>query len=240
MPRSAEVPGSGLEQSSAKAPLIGDDCEIGAERHHPRYGCVLGDRVVLHPGVVIGGGRIWLRVCRGSPPQDRASRVSCASANDVEVGASTTIDRARFGETVIGEGTKIDNQVQIGHNVVIGKHCIIVAQTGISGSTRIGELRHPRGAVRRRRPSPVIADRVTCGGRTGVIASIQPSLEAPTSATRRKPLKENRRETMRVKQLGGLPQARQGSRKANRGLSKRTQIRLRGDVKVRGSLQATD
>lgn len=58
--------------------------------------------------------------------------------NDVEIGANTTIDRARFGRTWIGEGTKIDNLVQIAHNVVIGKHCIIVAQTGIAGSARLG------------------------------------------------------------------------------------------------------
>ena len=58
--------------------------------------------------------------------------------DDVEIGANTTIDRARFGKTIIGEGTKIDNLVQIGHNIVIGKHCLIVALTGISGSTRLG------------------------------------------------------------------------------------------------------
>lgn len=58
--------------------------------------------------------------------------------DDVEIGANTTIDRARFGRTWIQEGTKIDNLVQIAHNVVIGKHCIIVSQAGISGSTRLG------------------------------------------------------------------------------------------------------
>ena len=56
----------------------------------------------------------------------------------MDVGANTTIDRARFSKTVIGEGTKIDNQVQIAHNVRIGKHCLIVAQVGISGSTELG------------------------------------------------------------------------------------------------------
>jgi UDP-3-O-[3-hydroxymyristoyl] glucosamine N-acyltransferase len=59
--------------------------------------------------------------------------------NDVEIGANTSVDRARFGRTWIGEGTKIDNLVQIAHNVVIGKHCLIVAQVGISGSTRLGD-----------------------------------------------------------------------------------------------------
>jgi UDP-3-O-[3-hydroxymyristoyl] glucosamine N-acyltransferase len=59
--------------------------------------------------------------------------------DDVEIGAATTIDRAVFGETVIGEGTKIDNLVQIGHNVRTGKHCIIVSQMGIAGSTDLGD-----------------------------------------------------------------------------------------------------
>jgi UDP-3-O-[3-hydroxymyristoyl] glucosamine N-acyltransferase len=59
--------------------------------------------------------------------------------DDVEIGAGTTIDRATFGETVIGEGTKIDNLVQIGHNVRIGKHCLLVSQVGIAGSTELGD-----------------------------------------------------------------------------------------------------
>ena len=59
--------------------------------------------------------------------------------DDVEIGAGTTIDRAALGETVIGEGTKIDNLVQIGHNVKIGKHCLLVAQVGIAGSTELGD-----------------------------------------------------------------------------------------------------
>ena len=59
--------------------------------------------------------------------------------DDVEVGANTTIDRARFGRTWIREGAKIDNQVQIGHNVVIGRHCVVVAQVGIAGSTQVGD-----------------------------------------------------------------------------------------------------
>ena len=59
--------------------------------------------------------------------------------DDVDVGANTTIDRARFGRTIVGEGTKIDNLIQLGHNVVVGKHCVIVAQSGIAGSTKVGD-----------------------------------------------------------------------------------------------------
>jgi UDP-3-O-[3-hydroxymyristoyl] glucosamine N-acyltransferase len=74
--------------------------------------------------------------------------------DDVEIGSCTTIDRARFGRTWIGEGTKIDNLVQIGHNCIIGKHCIIVSQTGISGSTRLGNY-------------------VTMGGQVGVAGHLE-------------------------------------------------------------------
>jgi UDP-3-O-[3-hydroxymyristoyl] glucosamine N-acyltransferase len=68
-------------------------------------------------------------------PQVGAVRIE----DDVEIGAGTTIDRATFGETVIGEGTKIDNLVQIGHNVKVGKHCLLVSQVGIAGSTELGD-----------------------------------------------------------------------------------------------------
>jgi UDP-3-O-[3-hydroxymyristoyl] glucosamine N-acyltransferase len=60
--------------------------------------------------------------------------------DDVEIGANTTIDRGALKDTIIGEGTKIDNLVQIGHNVVVGRHCVIVAHTGISGSTELGDF----------------------------------------------------------------------------------------------------
>jgi len=122
--------------------------------------------------------------------------------DDVEVGASSTIDRARFGETVIGEGTKIDNQVQIGHNCIIGKHCLIVAQSGISGSTRIGDyvtLAAQCGIA----GHLFIADRVTFGARSGVIASIREPGGTYFGYPAR-PFKEDRREAMRLKQLGRL------------------------------------
>ena len=86
---------------------------------------------------------------------------------DVEVGANTTIDRARFGKTIIGEGTKIDNLVQIAHNVVTGKHCMIVSLTGISGSVRIGNYVTMAGQVGTV-GHVTIGDHATLTGRTGV------------------------------------------------------------------------
>ena len=180
--------------------IIGEDCEIGPNVTI-REGCVIGDRVILHPGVVIGADGFGFEFIEGHHRKIEQLGI-VRIEDDVEVGASTTIDRARFGETVIGEGTKIDNQVQIGHNVTIGKHCVIVAQVGISGSSRIGNyvtLAAQSGVA----GHLSIADQVTCGGRTGVIASItEPG--GTYFGYPAKPLKENRRESMRIKQLGGL------------------------------------
>jgi UDP-3-O-[3-hydroxymyristoyl] glucosamine N-acyltransferase len=124
---------------------VGADCKI-----YPsvsiRERCVLGDRVVIHSGAVIGSDGFGFEMNNGryvKIPQIGIVQVD----NDVEIGANTTIDRARFGRTWIGEGTKIDNLVQIAHNVVIGKHSILVSQVGISGSSRVGNYATLAGQV---------------------------------------------------------------------------------------------
>lgn len=123
--------------------VIGEDVTIGKDCHvmanvSIRERCVLGDRVHLQPGVIIGSDGFGYEFSQGRHVKvDQVGIVEIG--DDVEIGANTTVDRARFGKTLIGEGTKIDNLVQIGHNVVIGKHCLVVALTGISGSTRIGD-----------------------------------------------------------------------------------------------------
>jgi UDP-3-O-[3-hydroxymyristoyl] glucosamine N-acyltransferase len=116
---------------------IGDDCII-----YPNVviydGTRIGRRCILHAGVVIGSDGYGFALNEGKHhkiPQIGIVRIE----NDVEIGAGTTIDRAALGETVIGEGTKIDNLVQIGHNVKIGKHCLLVSQVGIAGSTELGD-----------------------------------------------------------------------------------------------------
>jgi UDP-3-O-[3-hydroxymyristoyl] glucosamine N-acyltransferase len=121
---------------------IGAGVVVGAQTClYPRVtvgeGCRLGERVVVHPGTVIGSdGFGFVR------DGDRYRKVpqigNVIVDDDVEIGANVTIDRAAMGSTRIGRGSKIDNLVQIGHNVQIGEHCIIVAQVGISGSTEIG------------------------------------------------------------------------------------------------------
>ena len=115
--------------------VIGDDCQLmPGVRLYP--GCQLGQRVRLHANVVVGSDGFGYELVNGR--HEKVPQIGeVVIEDDVEIGAGSTIDRARFGRTVIGEGTKIDNLVQVGHNVVIGRHCILCAQVGISGSVTI-------------------------------------------------------------------------------------------------------
>jgi UDP-3-O-[3-hydroxymyristoyl] glucosamine N-acyltransferase len=102
-----------------------------------REQCRIGDRVILHAGVVVGAdgfGYAGAGATRVKIPQVGVVEIS----DDVEIGANSTIDRATLGKTVIGRGTKIDNLVQIAHNVLVGERVVIAAQAGVAGSTRIG------------------------------------------------------------------------------------------------------
>lgn len=122
--------------------LVGKDVVIGVDCHlHAgviiRERCTLGDRVVLQPGCVIGSDGYGFELIEGrfvKVPQVGIVEIQ----DDVEIGSATCVDRARFGKTIVGEGTKVDNLVQIAHNVQIGKHCLVVAQSGIAGSCRLG------------------------------------------------------------------------------------------------------
>ncbi len=131
--------------------VIGSECTIGP-LVTILHGSTLGNRVRLHPGTVIGSDGF------GYAPKDghhhKIPQVGGVTiGDDVEIGAGCTIDRATMGQTLIGRGTKIDNLVQIAHNVQIGEDCIIVSQVGISGSTRLG-------------------NRVTVAGQVGIIGHL--------------------------------------------------------------------
>jgi UDP-3-O-[3-hydroxymyristoyl] glucosamine N-acyltransferase len=116
---------------------IGRDCALAA--HVSVIHAVLGDRVILHPGVRIGqDGFGYAMGPEGHLKVPQLGRVILG--DDVEVGANSTIDRGSSRDTTIGQGTKIDNLVQIAHNVTIGKHCVIVAQVGIAGSTTLDDF----------------------------------------------------------------------------------------------------
>ena len=113
----------------------------------------IGSRVVIHSGAVIGADGFGFEMVEAR--QEKIQQLGIVQIDDdVEIGANTTIDRARFGRTWIQQGVKIDNLVQIAHNVVVGKNSVIVAQTGISGSTRVGE-------------------RVTMAGQVGIVGHVE-------------------------------------------------------------------
>jgi UDP-3-O-[3-hydroxymyristoyl] glucosamine N-acyltransferase len=124
---------------------IGRDTQVGA-RVVICAGCIIGERVLLHPGAIIGrdgfgfarDGERWVRI-----PQVGRVRLG----NDVEIGANTVVDRGAMDDTVIGDGVKLDNLIQIGHNVVVGDNTAMAACSGISGSTRIGRRCTIAGAV---------------------------------------------------------------------------------------------
>jgi UDP-3-O-[3-hydroxymyristoyl] glucosamine N-acyltransferase len=116
---------------------IGRDCSIGAGTSLMH--ALVGDRVIIHPGCRIGqDGFGFVMSAAGHLKVPQLRRVIIQ--DDVEIGAGTTIDRGGLRDTVIGEGTKIDNLVQIGHNVTIGRYCVVVAQSGISGSVRLEDF----------------------------------------------------------------------------------------------------
>lgn len=149
--------------------VIGRNCRIMANVTI-RERCILGDRVLVQPGAVIGSDGYGYEFSDGR--HVKIEQVGIVEiADDVEIGANTTIDRARFGKTIIGEGTKIDNLVQIAHNVVIGKHCLIVSLTGISGSSRLGDYVTVAGQVGIG-GHVVVGDRATLTARTAVTTSL--------------------------------------------------------------------
>ena len=116
---------------------IGEDCQFLA-RAVVRGSCRLGNRVLVHSGSVLGDdGFGYIREADRHVKVPHVGRV--VIEDDVEIGSNTTIDRATFGDTVIGAGTKIDNLVMIAHNVKIGKRCILAAQVGIAGSCSVGD-----------------------------------------------------------------------------------------------------
>ncbi|MDE6432486.1 MAG: UDP-3-O-(3-hydroxymyristoyl)glucosamine N-acyltransferase [Opitutales bacterium] len=132
-------------------------------------GCIIGQHVLIHPGVVIGSDGFGYETVGGV--HEKIPQIgNVVIEDDVEIGANTTIDRARFSSTVIGRGTKIDNLVQIGHNVHIGKCCLIVSQVGIAGSTTledyvvIGGQSGIAGHI-------TIGARTMAGGQSGIQAS---------------------------------------------------------------------
>jgi len=140
---------------------IGRDCYIGPNASVTH--ALLGNHVTIHAGVAIGQDGFGFAM--GKAGHLKVPQIGRVIIQDgVEIGANSTVDRGALRDTVIGEGTKIDNLVQIGHNVVIGRHCIIVAQTGISGSAELGDF-------------------VALGGQVGVLGHVKIGAGAQIAAT---------------------------------------------------------
>ena len=154
-PRAAIGSGTVIGATAVIGPgvQIGRDCSVGpgASIMH----ALIGDNVILHAGCRIGqDGFRYHPSAKGHVKVPQLGRVIIQ--DNVEIGANTAIDRGGSGDTVIGEGTKIDNLVQIGHNCTIGRHCIIVAECGLSGSVVLGDYVMLGGQVG-------IADHITIG-----------------------------------------------------------------------------
>jgi UDP-3-O-[3-hydroxymyristoyl] glucosamine N-acyltransferase len=174
---------------------IGRDCSVGA-------GCtvanaLIGDRVILHPGCRIGqDGFGFIPGPKGHRKVPQVGRVIIQ--DDVEIGAGTTVDRGGLRDTVIGEGTKIDNLVQVGHNVTVGRHCLIVANSGIGGSSTLGDF-VILGASAGLADNVVIGEGAQIAAASGVHRNVPPG--ARWSGTPARPLRQWLREMKTVNRL---------------------------------------
>ncbi len=144
-PRAEIGSGSVIAANAVIGPdvTIGRDCRIGAGSSVMHT--LIGDRVVIHPGCRIGQDGFGYTEDADQQKIPQTGRVIIQ--NDVEIGAGTTIDRGGIRDTVIGEASKIDNLCQIGHNVRIGRHCVVVAQSGLSGSVTLEDFAVLGGSV---------------------------------------------------------------------------------------------
>jgi len=151
---------------------VGENCLL-----HPGVAvldhCILGDGVTLHSGVVVGAdGFGYAQTPEGT--HQKIPQVGHVEIEDeVEIGANATVDRARYGRTIVGKGTKIDNLVMVAHNVVVGENCILVAQSGVAGSTVLGRnvtLAAQAGLVGHIQ----VGDRVIVGAQAGVTRDVEP------------------------------------------------------------------
>ena len=167
--------------------IVGANCFVGGQttlgddtRLYPlvtvREGSVIGARVIIHSGAVIGSDGFGYDFDSKAGRHVKIVHTGFVQIDDdVEIGANTTVDRGRFGKTHIGEGVKIDNLVQIAHNVVIGPHSIIVSQTGISGSTSLGRYVTLAGQVG-------LAGHLTIGDRATITAQSGLNKDVPAGA----------------------------------------------------------
>ena len=197
---------------------IGEHCKLYA-RVVVRERCILGNYVVVQPGAVIGSDGFGFLLNKETGRYETVDQVGIVVIEDhVDIGANTTIDRARFGRTVIGEGTKIDNLVQIGHNVTIGKHTIVVSQSGVAGSSHLGNyvtVAAQCGIAGHLH----IGDKAILAARTGVISDLEggkPYWGSPSS-----PFKDAMKQYAALRKLPEAMKMVQGLRKEAEELRER-------------------
>ena len=185
--------------------VIGAGVSVGADCHlFPNVtlypGSSLGNRVVAHAGVRIGGDGYGYVFAKGA--HQKIPHVGrCIIHDDVEIGANSTIDRGSIDDTTVGAGTKIDNLVQIGHNCTVGKLCLIMSQVGMAGSTRVGDGVIIAGQVGTRGHME-IGDRAQIAGQAGVFGDV-PAGETWSGYPAR-PHRESLRATAALFKLAGM------------------------------------
>lgn len=187
----------------APTAVIGPSCRIGRDCHVGPGASVqhalIGDRVILYAGARIGQDGFGFVAGRAGPEKvPQLGRV--VIQDDVEIGANTAVDRGALSDTVIGEGTKIDNFVQIAHNVRIGRFCLVAAQCGIAGSVTIGDGVMLGGQA-------AIADHVTIGSRAAIAATSGVMHDIPPgerwAGTPAQPIKDFFREVAMLRKMAG-------------------------------------
>jgi UDP-3-O-[3-hydroxymyristoyl] glucosamine N-acyltransferase len=155
--------------------VVGDGCVLHANTV-VRHRCRLGQRVLLHQNVSIGADGFGYRPPKGGKGFVKIPHIgNVVLEDDVEVGANACVDRAKFGTTLVGEGTKIDNLCHIGHNVRIGRHCSISGLTGVAGSTIIEDGVMIGGGASIR-DHITIGAKARVGGASGVGADVPPGM----------------------------------------------------------------
>ena len=204
---------------------IGEDCWIKANVSI-EHGCELGSRVTIHPGTVIGSDGYGYATdklgCHVKRPQLGIVRIG----DDVEIGANSTVDRATFGVTWIKAGTKIDNLVQVAHNVVVGENSLLVAQVGISGSTILGRnvvFGGQAGAAGHQ----TIGDRTMVAGKSAVHGDV-----GPDSRLSGVPAIDGQRWFKAVTLFGKLPELARDLRRMKKELARLTASDQAGSDKV--------
>ncbi|KAJ0410576.1 hypothetical protein ATCC90586_007409 [Pythium insidiosum] len=182
---------------------IGEDVEIGDDTaiasHVTLQNCRIGSRVVLHPGVRVGQDGFGFQLASSGEHSKKPQELLVEIHDDAEIGANCTIDRGSWRNTVIGRGCKLDNLVQIGHNVQLGAGCVIAAQSGIAGSTTLGKNVHMGGQVGIAQHLQ-IGDNVRIAAKSGVMSNLESN--KTYGGTPAVPIMEYRRRMVFLREIG--------------------------------------